>query len=364
MLHPHQPDISTLRNFLLLQYPAALGTAIHATPLIPALHAAIPGARIAAAASGFALEVLRDNPGLERLVDTPSALSDPLGAARALRQANFFRGEPFAVLQTTGNERSKIVGAALLAGFSTRVGHTVAAQLSAAPLVFDDRLSQIANNLRIVAALGHSPALIAALQANPDLIEPQVFPSPADRATAQTLLREQGIDEARPIAVFITQTSATQRKSWRPERFRAVAEALHRDQHMQIVFAGTAKESPAIDDLRAALTFPTANVAGRTSLLELSALLSLADVALTLDTGPMHLARAVRLPMVIVAPAWSPPIEWLPLDNPRARILKNLDLPEAPDEYIIDEVSVDEVLQNLNDLLTLYPPRNVTGRPA
>ena len=131
---------------------------------------------------------------------------------------------------------------------------------------------------------------------------------------------------------------------------------------MQIVFAGTSAESPAIEALRSGLTFPTATVAGQTSLLELSAILGLADIALTLDTGPMHLARAMRLPMVIIAPAWSPAVEWLPLNNPRARILKNLDLPAAPDDYIIDEVTVPEVERHLNQLLQLYPPRTFTHR--
>jgi ADP-heptose:LPS heptosyltransferase len=131
---------------------------------------------------------------------------------------------------------------------------------------------------------------------------------------------------------------------------------------MQIVFAGTSAESPAIDALRAGLTFPTASVAGQTSLLELSAILGLADIALTLDTGPMHLARAMRLPMVIIAPAWSPAVEWLPLNNPRARILKNLDLPTAPDDYLIDEVTVPEAEQHLKDLLQLYPPRTFSWR--
>jgi ADP-heptose:LPS heptosyltransferase len=127
---------------------------------------------------------------------------------------------------------------------------------------------------------------------------------------------------------------------------------------MQIIFAGTASESAAIDALRSGLSFATANVAGHTLLLQLAALLSLADVALTLDTGPMHLARAVRLPMVVIAPAWSPAIEWLPLGSPRAHILKNADLDDVPEDYIIDEVSVSEVEQSLRELLALHPPRS------
>ncbi|HSY37197.1 MAG TPA: glycosyltransferase family 9 protein [Acidobacteriaceae bacterium] len=367
LLHPRQPDLADITNFLLLQYPLALGTAIHATPLIAAIHATIPGARVAAAASGFALEILRNNPGLQdqgiaRLIPTPTPLRELLPAANAIRRANPFGRERYAVLLTTGNERSRVILSALLAGAPTRVGYTLLPELAAAHLHFDPRLSQIANNLRILEALGHGPALLDQLQSNPNLIEPQVFPSPDDTATAHQLLREQGIDESKPIAVFITQTSPTQRKSWREDRFRAVAETLHRTHKMQIVFAGTAAESPAIEALRSGLTFPTATVAGQTSLLELSAILGLADIALTLDTGPMHLARAMRLPMVIIAPAWSPAVEWLPLNNPRARILKNLDLPTAPDDYLIDEVTVPEVEQHLNELLTLYPPRTFTHR--
>jgi ADP-heptose:LPS heptosyltransferase len=361
-LRPRQPDLPDIRNFLLLQHQSALGTAIHATPLIAAIHAAIPDARISAAASGFALDILRNNPNLERFIQTPNPIREILPAVKALRSANPFGRERYAVLLTTGNERSRITLAAMLSGASNRVGFTVVPELAREYLHYDPRISQIANNLRIIEALGHGPALLQQLQTNPALIEPQVFPSADDIATAHRLLHEQGIDESKPIAIFITQTSPTQRKSWREDRFRTVAETLRRDYAMQIIFAGTASESHAIDALRAGLSFPTANIAGQTSLLELSAIMGLADIALTLDTGPMHLARAMRLPMVVIAPAWSPAVEWLPLNNPRARILKNLDLPSAPADYIIDEVSTAEVQQNLNDLLQLYPPRTFTSR--
>jgi ADP-heptose:LPS heptosyltransferase len=362
MVHPRQPDLADIRNFLLLQHPLALGTAIHATPLIAAIHAAIPGARIAAAASGFALEILRNNPGLETLIPTPSPLRELIPAANAIRRAKPFGRERHAVLLTTGNERSRVILSALLSGSPNRAGFTLLPELAAEHLHFDPRLSQIANNLRILELLGHGPALLDQLQTNPALLEPQVFPSTDDTATAHQLLKEQGIDESQPIAIFITQTSPTQRKSWREDRFRAVAETLRRTHNMQIVFAGAASEAPAIEALRSGLTFPTASVAGQTRLLELAALLGLADIALTLDTGPMHLARAMRLPMVIIAPAWSPAIEWLPLNNPRARILKNADLPTAPPDYIVDEVTVPEVEQHLQELLTQYPPRTFTSR--
>ena len=236
--------LSAYRNFLLLQHPSALGTAIHATPLIRALHAAIPGSHVAATASGFSLDILSGNPQLERLISIPSPLSDWRGASKALRTARPFGDEAFVALQTQGNERTLVAAAAMFGGVHTRVGFSVEPRLSAAPLQIDPSVSLIANNLRIIAALGHGEALDNALANQPDLIEPVVFPSERHFHKAEALLLEQGIDLSRPITVFVTQTSVTQRKSWRPERFRAVAEMLYREYDAQIVFAALPGRPP------------------------------------------------------------------------------------------------------------------------
>ncbi len=353
--------LSEVKDFLLLQYPSALGTAVHATPLVSALRRAVPGCRIVVAASGMALEIFRHHPGVDALVETPNPLRDLKGAVLCLRSQTLFDGRPFATLTSTGNERTKIGLASVLSGASVRVGFTVAPGLFRVPLRFDPAKSQIANNLRIVevfdkAEVLQKPAAFEKAEGhNTHTAEPEVFFGEEDLAFARRLLVEHGVDLERPIAVLVTQTSVTQRKSWRPERFREVASFLRERFGAQIVFVGTQGERETIDALRAGLPFKTANVAGATNLLELTALLKLADVGLTLDTGTMHLGRAVGLPMVIVAPAWSPPIEWLPLHDPRYVILKNLDLASAPENYIIDEVSVGEVTSALERLLAMYP---------
>ena len=337
--------LAAVKNFLLLQYPSALGTAVHATPLVEALRAAVPGCRIAVAANGMAVEIFRHHPGVEVVVETPNPLKDLKGAVGSLRRQNPFDGEVYATLTSTGNERTLIGLMSVLSGASVRVGFTVAPGLFRVGMGFDYERSQIANNLRIVDALGHVA----------QHFEPKVFYSAADMAFARACLEERGVDLTRPIAVLVTQTSVTQRKSWREERFRAVAEFLCERYGAQVVFVGTAGESARIDGLRAGLGFATASVAGVTNLTELTALLKLSDVAVTLDTGTMHLGRAVGLPMVIIAPAWSPPIEWLPLGDPRFVILKNLDMERAPEDYVIDEVSVAEVTGALERLLAQYP---------
>jgi len=344
--------LEEIRNFLLLQHSTALGAVVHATPLVTGLKQAVPGCRIVVAASGMAVEIFRDNPYVEAVVKTPSPLKNLRGAAAELRRMNPLRGEAFATLTTVGNERTRVAISAVLAGAGNRLGFTVVPEFYRAALEFDREISLIANNLRIVKALGHGL---------PDRgFEPQVFFGSQDLVFARRTLAQAGVTEGQPVAVFVTQTSVTQWKSWRPERFRAAAEFLHGRYGAHILFVGTKGEAAAIDAIRGGLSFRTTSVAGKTSLSELSALLSVCDVGLTLDTGTMHLGRAVGLPMVIIAPAWSPPVEWLPVGDARFRILKNLDMPVATPGYVIDEVSVDEVTAALADLLErrsrLIPP--------
>jgi ADP-heptose:LPS heptosyltransferase len=339
-------ELSSFRNFLLLQHARALGTVVHATPLIPALREAMPDSRIAVAASGFALEVLHNNPGIERLIETPSPLSDWRGAARVLRRENPFRGGDFVIVTPVGNDRTKIALQTLFAGAGARVGFTQVPALYRAAFEFDYTKSQIENNLAILPALGHSVRHF----------EPQMFFGAEDVDWAKRMLVESGAQAGQVVAAFVTQTSVTQRKSWRKERFQAAAEFLIERYGAHIVFVGTESEAEAIDDLRKGIPYATGSFAGKTNLLQMGALLSLCDVGLTLDTGTMHVGRTVGLPMAILAPAWSPPLEWLPLNNPRYRILKNAEMEVCPADYVIDEVSVDEVTGALQGLLEEFPP--------
>ncbi|QHS51671.1 glycosyltransferase family 9 protein [Edaphobacter sp. 12200R-103] len=333
-----------IENFIVFQHAPALGTVIHTTPLFSALKCAVPAARITVVASGFSVEALRNNPNIENLVVTPNPISDLKSSVQLLRRQFPFRNQKFATLFPLGNERMRVTLQAVLSGASSRVGFAVQPALYRIPLEFDKARSQIANNLRIAEALGHAAPHV----------EPRIFFSEQDEGFALELLAGSGVNLSKPVAVFVTQTSVTQRKSWRPERFRKAAAYLKDRHDAQIIFIGTTAESKAIEELRSGLSFATVNLAGQTNLPQLTALMSLCTVGLTLDTGPLHIGRAAGLPMVVIAPAWSPPIEWLPVNNERFRIFKNADLPTAPPDYIIDEVSVDDVTSALEDLLARF----------
>lgn len=338
---PRYPKlVPQLLNFFLPQYQSALGTVVHATPVVEALKQALPRARIVVASHGLASQVWQGNPHLDQLLLTPNPLVDTVTAVRALRKAHLFAGEPYATLLTTGNERTKITLAAMLAGRSQRIGFAVHRALVQQHLQFEPTLSQIANNLRLLKAAGiaHDVAWST---------EPRLYPHGFENSA------EHVLGELRhPRIALATQTSPTQRKSWPEERWIELAHALRNRYAAEFIFIGAPSEAAAVDAIRNQIPFATVSVAGKTSIQQLAAILEQCDLGIMLDTGPLHVARGVGLPAVIIAPAWSPVHEWLPVNHPRYRILKNADFaPPAPADYVITEVSVDEVLAAAVELL-------------
>ena len=112
--------------------------------------------------------------------------------------------------------------------------------------------------------------------------------------------------------------------------------------------------------MRTFASSPGRSLAGKTSIPVAAAVLALCDLLITIDTGTMHLGRAVGVPMVVLGPSWQKPLEWLPLGLANVRILRGPDRAEVPPDYRLDEIEVDNVLQAAWQLLALYPPGEAT----
>jgi ADP-heptose:LPS heptosyltransferase len=341
-----QFDLRTPRRFLFLEYATALGSNVHATPVFEALKRHAPDSVIMVACSRMAFEVFEHNPFIDYLVETPNPRRQILKTARflraALRSSSFC---PEAIATNTGNPLRSLALLAILTAKAFRFGYTLAPETYDLVLKYDPHNSLIANNLRLIESLG----------SDSQHVEPRVAFSPKDLAEAQRLLNEDPFGNGKPRVAFITQTSPTQRKSWPKDRFVSVANYITKAYDARIYFVGTEKESAAIEQVRGGVRADTLTVAGKTTIPVLSAVLSQCDLAVTLDTGIMHIGRSVGLPMVILAPAWQPVIEWLPLGFDQYRIFKGKDIPIAPPDYIMNEIQAEEVVGAIEELFASYP---------
>jgi len=339
------PSLDSLDEFLVLFYDQALGTAIHATPLFEALRKARPSARITVASSGIALEVIRNNPFVDRVIETPNVYKHTLAAARVLRRT-YRPGKIFCIITLNGSSRSRVALLAFLAGKSVRAGGTLAPALYHLPVDTSGAVSQIGKNLLLLTALG--------IQQSP--IEPRLFFTQDDVNYVRTLL---GLDNGlcKGIAMLVTRVSGGQPTTWPQDRFVAVARHLMETHGYRIVLPGTASDTYDLNMLAKRISDGAISLAGKTTVAQLAVLCALSDIAITLDTGGFHVARTQALPLVVIAPAWQQSEEWMPLGKPWARILKGPWFPAPPpSHYAIEEISVGEVIAAADELVSKFPP--------
>jgi ADP-heptose:LPS heptosyltransferase len=67
---------------------------------------------------------------------------------------------------------------------------------------------------------------------------------------------------------------------------------------VQVVFTGTAPERELVETIRQQMLAPSFSLVDRLNLIELAALLKLAPVLISNNTGPVHIAAAVGTPVV------------------------------------------------------------------
>ncbi|MCL5962622.1 MAG: glycosyltransferase family 9 protein, partial [Chloroflexi bacterium] len=107
------------------------------------------------------------------------------------------------------------------------------------------------------------------------------------------------------------------------------------------------------------------DLTGQTSIGALGALLSRASLAVLNDSGPAHVAAALRIPSVALFGA-ADPARWAPIDQTVNRIIyKGVECSPCPhwvcpiDHRCLNWITVEEVRCVSNELLS--PGRNATG---
>src|SRR6266436_3709587 len=87
-------------------------------------------------------------------------------------------------------------------------------------------------------------------------------------------------------------------KCWPPERFAVAINRLMNERKAEIILFGTLAEAAVSAAIRAGLDHAVLDLTGKTEIAELPALLSRCTVFLRSDSGAMHVAAAVGLPVV------------------------------------------------------------------
>jgi hypothetical protein len=119
----------------------------------------------------------------------------------------------------------------------------------------------------------------------------------AAEARAAAVIGAAGLGRDEPLIAFQLGASRAVRR-WPAPSFVALAQDLHARIGARFLLCGGGGDRGVAEEITAGLGALVIDVCGRTSIAELGALLKRADVLVTGDTGPMHMAVAVGTPVV------------------------------------------------------------------
>ena len=128
---------------------------------------------------------------------------------------------------------------------------------------------------------------------------PKIYVSNQEMQEARQFLKLFGIDPSRHIVIGINPGAAYgSAKCWPPERYEGVTRKLLENPDLYILYFGDGGGASLVNDICKNLPERVVNLAGRTTIRELIALINCCNIFLTNDSGPMHLAAALGVPLL------------------------------------------------------------------
>ncbi len=164
-------------------------------------------------------------------------------------------------------------------------------------------------------------AQAAGATVSPEDRYPHLSVLPQTHLEIAKLLADQDIQTDRPLIACHVSANNGQSKRWPVPYWATLLDRLSREANAQVVLTGAPNDLPLIEKITRRMRTQPCNLAGKTNLTQLVALLQRADLMISGDSGPMHMACAVETPVIAIHgptdPALSGPV------SPYATILRS-----------------------------------------
>jgi heptosyltransferase I len=263
---------------------SALGDVVLATALVRTLRENFPAAKLTWITSAMTRDLLGGLPGIEWIVvPRPMKFGDYLALRRQLRGREFD-----VLLAAQASFRANLVHACVKA--RRKIGFDAARAKDLHRWFVDEHIPARDEHLA-EGFLGFASALGIPPERQSRRLELPLGDD--DRAAARALTGEERYFVVNPAA-------SKPERNWLPDRYAAVCAHIARSSGWKIVFTGggSPAERALTDAVAAQLTLPALNLAGRTTVRQLAAVLAGAEGLLAPDTGPVHLAAAAGTPVI------------------------------------------------------------------
>lgn len=279
---------------LLVRATNWLGDAVMTTPALAGLRGAFPGARIVLLARPLVAELFRHHSDVDEVMiyERPGRHEGALGRLRLAGELRRRRFDGALLLQNAFD--AALI--AFLGRIRERAGYPTDGRriLLTLPVPLTPGIlerHEVEYYLCLLDGLGIPRPVPASLK---------LSVTEEEKEAMATRLASLGIDRGAPIVAINPGATYGSAKRWYPDRFAAVADALSEEWGAAVVVVGSPAEAPLAGEIEVAARRGVANLAGKTTVREMMALLSLSSFLVTNDSGPMHIGAALGVPLVAI----------------------------------------------------------------
>ena len=341
-------DCSKIKR-ILIRSTNWVGDAILTTPAIRAVRKNFPHAEITILAKPWVAPVFCNNPYVDNILqyDDGGRHAGWLGKVRLskdLRRSGF----DLAILLQNAFEAALL---AYLAGIPNRLGYNT-----------DGRRFLLTNSIRLdpglkqVHEIDYYLGILEGAGLKPDGRDLTLVISEQERKLAGEILARHSISRQPTLVGISPGATYGSAKRWFPERFASLCDRIQESSGAKIVIFGGPGEQAVGEQVCQLMKGKPVNLCGKTNLHEAVALIEKCQLFITNDSGLMHAAAALDVPLVAIFGPTNP-ITTGP-SSPRSRIVR-VPVPCSPclktecptDHRCMKAITVDMVYVVIEELL-------------
>lgn len=362
-------DWSRFRNILCIR-PDNIGDVLMTTPAIRALKQTVEGRRITLLASRAGAEIARHVPAIDECLEfDPSWYRHPqqarpeesLQLVETLRERRFDAAVIFTVFSQSPLPTAMLCHLANIprvAGYCRENPYALLSDWIPDEEPLYRMEHEVRRQIRLVQQLGAPAGVDDRLSLR--------LPMSAQKRISNLLDHHQ-LNNHRDWVVLHAGASE-QRRRYPLHLFVEAVQSLRNELGVRVVLTGTESERPLLDEIVAAGN-GVVSLAGQLGIDELAALLRMAPLLISNNTGPVHLAAAVRTPVVVLYALtnpqhtpWRVPHRVLPFDVTAGGHSRNVLVRYAREQAFRREVGLVKPVEILQACRELLYDRSYTQR--
>jgi len=270
-----------------------IGDAVMTLPAIGAIREYFPSAEITVLANPLVAPVFANHPWVDRVL-TFDEKSDHKGIGGRFRLAGELRRQAFDLAVILPNSLNAAM-VPWLAGIPIRLGKTGDGRT----LLLTHRFPKTLQTAGVHQSQNYR-ALLEYFGITGGTKSQLLVTTPEEDEAITARLAGSNIEKDDFVLGINPGATYGSAKRWYPDRFAVVARTLSARWGAKVVLTGGPGETAIAADIERDLDSNCLNLAGKTSVRELMALIKRCNFFITNDSGPMHLAAAFGVPLVAI----------------------------------------------------------------